>query len=399
MMIRPVKFARSPMNLACVLCVVLLAACSSGNSRQMPRTVPVVAENADQKDVPLQIRTIGNAEAYSSVQIKALVGGEVEGVYFQEGQDVKKGDLLFKIDARPYIAALKQAEGSLARDAAQARNAEEQAKRYAILVEKDYVSRDQYEQLRANADALAAAVEADKANVENARLQLEYCTIKSPLNGRAGSVLVNAGNVIKANDIPLTMINQIAPIYVTFSIPEQNLADVKKHSALRDLHIEAIIPGDEKRPAQGALTFIDNAVNTATGTIKLKGTFENRDRRLWPGQFMDVVMTLTTEPNRVLVPSQAVQAGQQGPYVYVVKNDMTAELRVVKPGRAYQNWTIIEQGVAAGEKVVTDGQLRLTPGSRVELKNEKEHRELATEAQNTQKTREQGTNTQAPKGK
>jgi len=387
------------MNLACVLCVVLLAACSSGNSRQMPRTVPVVAENADQKDVPLQIRTIGNAEAYSSVQIKALVGGEVEGVYFQEGQDVKKGDLLFKIDARPYIAALKQAEGSLARDAAQARNAEEQAKRYAILVEKDYVSRDQYEQLRANADALAAAVEADKANVENARLQLEYCTIKSPLNGRAGSVLVNAGNVIKANDIPLTMINQIAPIYVTFSIPEQNLADVKKHSALRDLHIEAIIPGDEKRPAQGALTFIDNAVNTATGTIKLKGTFENRDRRLWPGQFMDVVMTLTTEPNRVLVPSQAVQAGQQGPYVYVVKNDMTAELRVVKPGRAYQNWTIIEQGVAAGEKVVTDGQLRLTPGSRVELKNEKEHRELATEAQNTQKTREQGTNTQAPKGK
>jgi len=387
------------MNLACVLCVVLLAACSSGNSRQMPRTVPVVAENADQKDVPLQIRTIGNAEAYSSVQIKALVGGEVEGVYFQEGQDVKKGDLLFKIDARPYIAALKQAEGSLARDAAQARNAEEQAKRYAILVEKDYVSRDQYEQLRANADALAAAVEADKANVENARLQLEYCTIKSPLNGRAGSVLVNAGNVIKANDIPLTMINQIAPIYVTFSIPEQNLADVKKHSALRDLHIEAIIPGDEKRPAQGALTFIDNAVNTATGTIKLKGTFENRDRRLWPGQFMDVVMTLTTEPNRVLVPSQAVQAGQQGPYVYVVKNDMIAELRVVKPGRTYQNWTIIEQGVSAGEKVVTDGQLRLTPGSRVELKNEKEHRELATEAQNTQKTREQGTNTQAPNGK
>jgi len=387
------------MNLACVLCVVLLAACSSGNSRQMPRTVPVVAENADQKDVPLQIRTIGNAEAYSSVQIKALVGGEVEGVYFQEGQDVKKGDLLFKIDARPYIAALKQAEGSLARDAAQARNAEEQAKRYAILVEKDYVSRDQYEQLRANADALAAAVEADKANVENARLQLEYCTIKSPLNGRAGSVLVNAGNVIKANDIPLTMINQIAPIYVTFSIPEQNLADVKKHSALRDLHIEAIIPGDEKRPAQGALTFIDNAVNTATGTIKLKGTFENRDRRLWPGQFMDVVMTLTTEPNRVVVPTQSVQAGQQGPYVYVVKNDMIAELRVVKPGRTYQNWTIIEQGVSAGEKVVTDGQLRLTPGSRVELKNEKEHRELATEAQNTQKTREQGTNTQAPKGK
>ena len=345
-----------------------MPAAPPAQASRLPGPCRSLQRTADQKNIPLQIKTIGNVEAYNSVQIKALVGGEVEGVYFREGQDVKKGDLLFKIDPRPYEAALKQAEAALARDAAQAKNAEEQAKRYAILVQKDYVARDQYDQIRANAEALAAAVEADKANVETARLQLSYCTIKSPINGRAGAVLVNAGNVIKANDLVMTTINQIVPIYVTFSIPEQNLADVKKHSALRDLRIEALIPGDEKRPARGELTFIDNAVNTTTGTIKLKGTFQNQDRRLWPGQFMDVVLTLTTEPNRVVVPSQAVQTGQQGQYVYVIKPDMTAELRVVTPGRTFQNWTIIEKGVAAGEKVVTDGQLRLTPGAKVEIK-------------------------------
>lgn len=348
---------------------LFFSGCSSGKAKQTARVVPVVAEKAVLQNVPLQIKAIGNVEPYNSVQIKAQVGGEVEGVYFREGQDVKKGDLLFKIDARPYEAALKQAEAALARDAAQAKNAEEQAKRYATLVQKEYVPREQYEQLRANAEALAAGVEADKANVENARLQLAYCTIKSPISGRAGAVLVNAGNVVKANDLVLTTINQIAPIYVSFSIPEQNLSDVKKHSARRDLRIEALIPGDENRPARGELTFIDNAVNTTTGTIRLKGTFPNQDRRLWPGQFMDVVLTLTTEPNRVIVPSQTVQTGQQGQYVYVIKPDMTAELRIVNPGRMFQNWTIIEKGVAAGEQVVTDGQLRLTPGAKVEIKN------------------------------
>ena len=334
-----------------------------------PRTVPVIAENTDLKDIPLQLKIIGNVEPFNAVTVRALVGGEIAGVYFKEGQEVKKDALLFKIDPRPYEAALKQAEASLARDVAQARNSEEQAKRYAILVQKDYVSKDQYDQLRANADALLAVVEADKANVENNRLQLAYCTIKSPINGRAGSVLVNAGNVIKANDIALTTINQMAPIYVTFSIPEQNLADIKKYTALGELRVEAIMPGDEKRPVQGRLTFIDNAVDKATGTIKLKGTFENHDRRLWPGQFVDVVLTLTTEPNRVVVPSQAVQTGQHGQYVYVIKEDLTAELRIVMSGRSYQNWIIIDKGVRAGERVVTDGQLRLVPGAKVEIKN------------------------------
>ncbi len=364
-----------------LLAALVLSACSTGNTKPAPKPVPVVAELADHKNVPLQIKTIGNVEAFNSVQVKALVGGEVQGVYFREGQDVKKGDLLFKIDARPYEAALKQAEAALARDAAQAKNAEEQAKRYAILVQKDYVPRDQYDQIRANAEALSAAMDADRASVETARLNLSYCMIKSPINGRAGAVLVNAGNVIKANDLVMTTINQIVPIYVSFSIPEQNLADVKKHSAQRDLRIEALIPGDEKRPARGELTFIDNTVNTTTGTIRLKGTFENQDRRLWPGQFMDVILTLTTEPNRVVVPSQAVQTGQQGQFVYVVKSDMTAELRPVTAGRIFQTWTIIEKGIDAGEKVVTDGQLRLSPGSKLEIKNEKAEETKQTQAE------------------
>jgi len=355
-------------HLSLILILSILSACSK-TKQDPPKTVPVVTGKADLKNIPLQLKVIGNVEAYNAVSIKPLVGGEVVGVYFREGQEVKKGDLLFKIDPRPYIAALKQAEAALARDVAQAKNAEEQARRYAVLVQKEYVSKDQYDQLRANADALAAAVEADKANVENSRLQLEYCTITSPINGQVGSVLVNNGNVIKANDIAMTTINQIVPTYVTFAVPEQNLSDIKKHTAMKDLKVEAIIPGDEKKPAQGELTFIDNAVDRTTGTIKLKGTFDNKDRRLWPGQFVDVILTLTTEPNRVVVPAQAVQTGQQGQYVFVIKDDMSAELRVVTVERIFEGWAVITRGIVPGEKIVTDGQLRIVPGAKVEIKN------------------------------
>jgi membrane fusion protein, multidrug efflux system len=359
-------------SLSLIVVVTLLSitgsSCSKGKPAP-PRTVPVVAGRADQKNIPLQLKVIGNVEAYNSVSIKPLVGGEVEGVYFREGQDVKKGDLLFKIDPRPYEAALRQAEAALARDLAQAKNAEEQARRYAVLVQKEYVSKDQYDQLRANADALAAVVDADRANVDNSRLQLDYCTITSPINGRVGSVLVNNGNVIKANDIAMTTINQIVPTYVTFTVPEQSLSDIKKYTAMKELKVEAIIPGDEKRPARGELTFIDNAVDRTTGTIKLKGTFDNNDRRLWPGQFVDVTLILTTEPNRIVVPSQAVQTGQQGQYVYVIKDDMSTELRVVTVERTYESWAVIGKGVEPGERIVTDGQLRIVPGAKVEIKN------------------------------
>jgi multidrug efflux system membrane fusion protein len=217
---------------------------------------------------------------------------------------------------------------------------------------------------------MAALVDADKANVENSRLQLAYCTIRSPIDGRVGSVLINKGNVIKANDLVMVTINKIMPIYVTFSVPEQNLSDIKKYSAEGSLKVEAIIPGDEKRPAQGMLTFINNAVDTSTGTIQLKGTFENKDKRLWPGQFVNVALTLTTQRNAVVMPSSAAQAGQQGQYVFVVKPDFTVESRPVMIARTVDDLAVVAQGVAPGEKVVTDGQLQLIPGTRVEVKND-----------------------------
>jgi membrane fusion protein, multidrug efflux system len=349
--------------------LALSSGCSDSKAKQpAQRVVPVKVGSVTQQNVPIQIGAIGNVEAYNTVSVRALVNGEVIDVHFKEGQDVRRGDLLFQIDPRPYDAALKQSEAQLARDAAQAKLAEEQAKRYEILIKKDYVSKDQYDTFRANAEATAALVNADRANVDNNRLQLAYCTIKSPINGRLGTVLVNVGNVIKANDVPMVTINQVTPIYVTFAVPEQNLANIKKFMAMGSLKVDAIIPGDEKRPAQGRLTFIDNAVDTTTGTIKVKGTFENNDRRLWPGQFINVVLTLTTQPNAVVIPISALQAGQAGQYVFVVKSDSTAESRPVTITRLYGDLAVVTQGVQPGEQVVTDGQMQLISGTRVEIK-------------------------------
>jgi multidrug efflux system membrane fusion protein len=350
---------------------VSLAGCNDSKAKQITkRIVPVMIGEVMSQNVPVQITAIGNVEAHNTVSVKAMVGGEIIDVHFREGQDVKQGDLLFLIDPRPYEAALKQAEAQLARDAVQAKNAEEQAKRYDILVQKDYVSRDQYDQLRANADALSAAVQADKANVENSRLQLAYCTIKSPIEGRVGSVLINRGNIVKANDLPLVMINKIRPIYVTFSIPEQNLANIKRLMKDNSLKVEAIIPGEESRPAQGLLTFVNNSVDTATGTIQLKGTFENKDIKLWPGQFVKVIVTLETQKNAIVLPSAALQTGQQGQYVFVVKSDSTVESRPIVISRTYEDFAVVAQGVAPGEKVVTDGQLNLIAGAQVEPKGD-----------------------------
>lgn len=377
-----------------------LPACSNG--KQPPRSVPVIAETADQKDVPLQIKAIGSVEAYNTVSIKSQVSGEIADVLFREGQDVKKGARLFKIDPRPFEATLRQAEAALARDRAQAKNAQENAKRYAALAEKGFVSRQEYDSARTNADALDAVVKADEAAAENARLQLEYTAINSPIDGRTGAIAVQKGNIVKANDTPaLVTINQITPIYVTFSVPEQELSNIKKHRARGELRVEASIPQNGPKPAAGALTFIDNKVNTATGTILLKATFLNLDRSLWPGQFVDVILTLSTERDRVVVPSQAVQTGQQGQYVYVIKEDMTAELRLVTPGRTYENWTLIDKGVAAGEKVVTDGQLRLVPGAKVEIKSARpeEGKEDKGNHGGTEKQREPAANSKVPAAK
>lgn len=379
------RFVTICRNLIPVLCVLaFLDACSDNKSKQLPqRVVPVKAADVTQQNVPLQITAIGNVEAHNTVSVKAQVGGEVIDVHFKEGQDVKQGDLLFQIDPRPYQAALKQAEAQLARDAAQAKNAEEQAKRYLILVQKDYVSRDQYDQFRANADALAAVVDSGKANVENSRLQLAYCTIKSPIDGRVGTVLINRGNVVKANDQVMVTINKIKPIYVAFSVPEQHLPEIKKYMAAGSLKVEAIVPGDEKRPARGWLTFVDNAVDTTTGTIKLKGTFENSDRRLWPGQFVNVAATIMTQRNAVVIPTAALQAGQQGQYVFVVKPDFTVELRPIVVTRSSGEISVIAQGVKPGEKVVTDGQLQLVSGTKVEIKGAQEQPAANTKSQMT----------------
>ena len=348
----------------------LIISCSSGKKEnQVPaKAVPVTVAAAIQRDVPVQVHAIGNAEAYSTVSVKPQIGGELSRVYFKGGQYVKKGAMLFLIDPRPYEAALRQAEANLVRDTVQAENASVDAQRYAELFKKGYVAREQYDQMRTNADALEAVVKADKAAVENARLQLGYCYIRNPIDGLTGSLIVNQGNIVKANpDTAIVVINQIIPIYVDFSVPEEELPDIKRYMAAGKLKVEAVIPNTETKVG-GELTFIDNTVNTATGTIMLKATFPNKDRTLWPGQFVDVVLTLTTQPNAVVVPSQAVQTGQAGSYVFIVKPDLTVELRQVASGRTYDGEVVIEKGIQTGEKVVTDGQLQLLPGTKVEIK-------------------------------
>lgn len=346
----------------------LLTACS-GTKAAAPiaPVVPVLAATAEQKDVPVQIQAIGSVEAYSTVAVKTQITGELTGVFFREGQDVKKGDLIFTLDKRPFEAAVRQAQSMLAKDQAQAELARTQAKRYAALMKDGVVAKEQYDQMQSGADALDAAVEADKAAVENARVQLIYCSIYSPIDGKVGSLLIHQGNMIKANDVPLVNINQIEPIRVAFTVPEQYLAEIKKFAAADKLPVDVSIPNDAK-PAIGKLSFIDNTVDAATGTIKLKGEFANTDRRLWPGQFVDVVLTLQTQSNVVVVPSQAVNTGQQGQYIFVIKRDMTVEARPVTVSRTAKGQSVIDKGVVAGERVVTDGQLRLVPGSKVQIK-------------------------------
>ncbi len=350
-----------------VLSALLLTSC--GKTKAGPpvdSAAPVVVAAAIQRDIPVEVRAVGTVEAYSNVQVKSMIAGEITREGFKEGQDVRRGDLLFVIDPRPYQAALAQAQGNLARDLAQEANARAQATRYAALFKEGVVSREQYDQITTASDALKQAVEADRAAVETAKVSLTYTNIHSPLDGRTGNLMVHRGNVVKANDITILTINQVQPIYATFAVPEMYLPEIKRSQASRKLPVVVRVP-NEPNPAEGVLTFIDNTVDPATGTIKLKATFTNHDRRLWPGQFADVSLTLSTEKNAVLVPSAAVQTGQNGPYVFVVKADNTAELRNVKVSRIVGSDSVITSGVSAGEQVVTDGQVRLTPGKKVAL--------------------------------
>jgi multidrug efflux system membrane fusion protein len=322
-----------------------------------------------EKTIPVQLRAIGKVQAFSTVVIKSQVDGEILSVHFTEGQEVKKGDLLFTIDPRPFEANLKRAEAQLAKDKAQLQNAKKLIERYQSVVQRGYVSQEQYDTGLANAAALEASVKADEAAVENAKLELKYCTIRAPIDGITGEIKVHQGNIIKAkdNERPMVTINQVSPVYVAFSIPEQQLPEIKRHMSSGKLGVLARVPGDETNPVQGHLAFVDNTVDPATGTIQLKATYENVGKMLWPGQFVNVVLTLTTRRGAVVIPSQAVQTGQQGQYVFVVKSDSTVEYRAVVAGKTIDHEVVIDKGIGAGEKVVTDGQLRLAQGSQVKV--------------------------------
>lgn len=350
-----------------------LAGCSGGERpaaspafAQRPVTVPVTVGAVIEKPMPVEVRAIGNVQPYSTVQVKAEVGGELIQVHFTEGQEVHQGDPLFTIDPRPFAAALEQAQANRARDLAQMKNAELDVHRYENLFKDGVVPRQQYDTFRTNYDALRAAVQADEAAIDNARLQLGYTEIRSPIDGRTGNLLIQRGNLIKANDVPLVIINQIQPIFVSFSVPAQYLPDIKRYLALHPLRVEAQ-PKEGGPPAYGQLTFVDNSIDVATSTIQLKGTFPNRDKALWPGEFVGVTLTLTTQGNAVVVPSQAVQSGQQGQYVFLVKPDLTVESRPIRVNRTLGPLTVVDSGVRPGETVVTDGQLRLVPGAKVSV--------------------------------
>ena len=348
--------------------VVLLAACSGAKQKPPEERIPVTVAVAQQKDIPLQIRAIGSVQPLATVAVRALVGGQLMNVWFREGDDVARGQRLFTIDPRPYQAALAQAQANLARDEAELRNSQSQAARYGDLVKKDYVTKEEYDKMIAGAEGARAVVAADRAAVETAHLQLSYCDIRSPMAGRTGSLMVHPGNIVHANDTnPLVIINQINPVYVQFAIPEAQLGELRARG-MSNVPVTVMPQGGGAAIATGRLSFIDNNVDVTTGTITLKALFDNASRALWPGQYVTVAVTLQDRPNSVVVPSQAVQVGQRGQYVYVVKEDRSVEMRPVKVGEAVNQQSIIESGVAPGETVVTDGQLRLTPKSKVDVK-------------------------------
>jgi multidrug efflux system membrane fusion protein len=328
--------------------------------------VPVSVATVAQQTLAVRIQAIGNVEAYATVALKARVDGQIVEVNFREGQEVNKGATLFKIDSRPFEATLRQAEANLMRDTAQKEQTRSQERRYEELLQKNFVSKEAYAQIRTNADSAAASALASKAAVENARLQLEYCTIHSPIDGFVGKVMLQMGNMVKANDTnPLVIINQVRPIYVNFAVPEQHLSAIRGYMTKGRLPVEALAPNSDKAAATGTLSFIDNAVDATTGTIKLKAVFPNKDNALWPGQFVGTSLKLYDQKEALVVPSQAVQSGPKGQYVYLVKPDMSVEVRMVEVDRTDGDNAIVAKGLQKDETVVVKGQLRLAPGLKV----------------------------------
>jgi multidrug efflux system membrane fusion protein len=350
-------------------------ACSGGETpaqaaggRGAP-AVPVATATVVQKSMPLAIGVIGTAEAFTNVAVRSQITGALTSVTFKEGDDVTKGQVLFALDRRPLETALQQSQATLERDTAQANQAKSTSARFDDLQNRGIATKEQADQSRTSAAALEATLQSDRAAVENAKVQLQYATITAPISGRTGALIVHEGNLVRANDTtPLVVINQVAPIFVSFGIPETRLPELKRYMARGTVHVEATAPG-ETTSSNGTITFIDNAVDSTTGQIRIKASFPNGDHRLWPGQFANVNVLLSTEPNAVVVPTAAVQTGQQGNYVFVIKPDLTAELRTIELERQNADDAVVASGVKPGETVVTDGQLRLVAGTKVSIKS------------------------------
>jgi len=354
--------------------------------------VPVTIATASVQSVPDQVRVVGSVEPSSKVEVKSQIAGQLLSVHFKEGQDVKQGDPLFEIDPQPYQEALRQAEATLERDRAaltqsrfalerdtvQSKSADEDAARYEGLAKEKIVSSQQSLQYRTSADVLKQSMRGDQAAIESAqaslkvseaaiaraKLDLSYCKIQAPISGRTGNLLVHAGNLVKVNDVALVVINRISPVYVSFNAPERNLESIRRASAGRRLAVDVTSRDAPGMKATGYLSLIDNTVDNQTGTIHLKATFDNGNRTLWPGQFVNVVLVLGMQ-NATVIPSEAVQAGQRGQFVYVVKQDRSVELRIVAVSRTVGRQVVIDSGVNPGETVVTDGQMMLFPGAHV----------------------------------
>jgi multidrug efflux system membrane fusion protein len=323
---------------------------------------------AVEKDMPVQIRAIGNVLPFAKVTIRSQITGQLQAAHFKEGQEVHQGDLLFSIDPRPMQAALDQARASLTRDEAQLENARIAFERAKQLFDSKYASQEDFDNARATMDALQGTVLADRAAITNAALNLDYTTIRSPVDGMAGAQLVYAGNIIKSPDDQMVIINQIQPVFVSFAVPERHLPEIRREMRVEALKTAVTFDGLQGPPPQGEVTFVDNAVDATTGTIQLKATFANADSALWPGQFVQVKMTLAEVPRAVVVPTQAIQTGQSGEYVFVVKSDQTVDLRPVKSGASFNGETAVTGELKAGETVVTDGQLNLVDGRIVAIK-------------------------------
>lgn len=354
------------------LLTAALFGCSGEEEKRPMPSLPVKTAPVITLDVPITLSAVGTVESLSTVKVSSRVSGLVTGQHVQEGENVEKGQLLFTIDDKPYQTVLDSAKSNLERDRIKLEKALKDATRYADLLKKDYVTKSQAEQIEADAESLKAVIKGDEAALENAMLDISYCSIRSPINGKAGAILIHEGNLVNKNDInnPLMVINQLMPVSVKFAAAEQYLSDIKARMAEHDLEVQATMPGQKDKTYKGKLTFIDNAISTDSGTVDLKAIFENTDLRLWPGMFVNVVLVLGTKTGAVATPLSAVQMGQEGTYVYVLKNDMTVEQRKVKTGEQSNNHIVIESGVSPDETVVTDGQLMIYPGAKVTVINE-----------------------------